>query len=111
MGHTITILLSGQGSNARTLIHACASPALPGTSVVRVIYNRKAAESGVGIAAAREAGIPTTYHNLLAYEKEDEIRYRQAQSIAVEVGLSEVQKQEVKTRARLRYDEALASLV
>lgn len=109
--HTLTVLISGSGSNLRALIRACASNHLPNTSIVRVIYNRKAAENGVGIAAAKEAGIPATYHNLLAFEKEDEKEYRKAHGIGVDEGLGEAQKREMKSKARERYDRASASLM
>ncbi|KAI9832324.1 MAG: hypothetical protein M1826_002010 [Phylliscum demangeonii] len=126
---TLTVLISGSGTNLRALIQACApydSPSLspssstshcssnhlreilshlpPHTTIARVIYNRKAAAQGVGIAAALKALIPTTYHNLLAYEAEAEAEAKH-----------EVHEAEgpdgVKRRARERYDRDLAALV
>ena len=76
-----------------------------------MIYNRKAAEKGVGIAAAKEAGIPIAYHNLLTFEKKDEVEYRKTHNIEANSALDEEEKKEIKAIARRRYDAALASLM
>jgi len=65
MHHTrITCLISGNGTNLQALIEACASSTLPSTSIIHVISNRKFA---YGLIRARDASIPTKYHNLFHY--------------------------------------------
>lgn len=61
----VTILISGNGSNLQAIIDAAAGefPTLPGTSIVRVISNKK---SAYGLTRAESAGIPTAYHNLIS---------------------------------------------
>ena len=83
----IFVLISGSGTNLAAIINACNTPQLPKTSIVRVLSNRKDA---YGIKRAEEAGIPTTYHNLVAYKK------RYPDSIS---------------EARSAYDKDLADLV
>lgn len=62
--HTrLTVLISGSGTNLQALIDACNTPALPNTSIVRVISNKKDVK---GLERAAAAGIPTKYHNLVA---------------------------------------------
>jgi len=73
----ITVLISGSGTNLQALIDALATT-LADASIVRVISNRKAA---FGLQRAENAGIPTSYHNLVAYRKknaENELAARQA---------------------------------
>lgn len=55
-----TVLISGNGSNLQALIDAQAHQ-LADCTIVRVTSNRKAA---YGLVRAREANIPTTYHNV-----------------------------------------------
>jgi len=86
----ICILISGNGSNLQALIDACDTPSLPSASIVRVISNRKDA---FGLKRAEKAGIPTAYHNLLAYKKRHP---------ATEEGIG---------AARSEYDKDLAALV
>ena len=89
----ITVLISGSGTNLQALIDAVASKKLVADSpprpiqIVRVISNRKTA---FGLTRAEKSGIPTAYHNLLAYKKKHE---------------NDVQK------AREEYDAELARLV
>jgi phosphoribosylglycinamide formyltransferase len=63
----ILVLISGNGSNLQALIDATTSgpPSLKAT-IVHVISNRKAA---YGLTRAANAGISTTYHNLVPYIK------------------------------------------
>lgn len=62
----ITILISGSGTNLQALIDAQkASKFVEPTSIIRVISNRKAA---YGLERAKNAGIPTEYHNLKAFK-------------------------------------------
>lgn len=63
----LTVLISGSGSNLQALIDQCGKPALPNTSIARVISNRKDA---FGLERAEKAGIPTSYHNLVKYKKD-----------------------------------------
>ncbi|OKL57071.1 Phosphoribosylglycinamide formyltransferase [Talaromyces atroroseus] len=64
----LTVLISGNGSNLQAVIDAISkkenSP-LPNTQIVRVLSNRKTA---YGLERAAQAGIPTTYHNLVKYK-------------------------------------------
>ena len=73
----LTVLISGSGTNLQALIDACGqSPSskdrtgsrrvLPTARISHVISNRKDAK---GLVRAEEAGIFTTYHNLLQYKK------------------------------------------
>jgi phosphoribosylglycinamide formyltransferase len=62
----LLVLISGTGSNLQALIDASNTPALPHTSIIRVISNRKDA---FGLQRAQKASIPTTYHNLVKYKK------------------------------------------
>ncbi len=59
----LTVLISGSGTNLQALIDGTAAGALPDTQIIRVISNKKTA---YGLQRAERAGIPTTYHNLLA---------------------------------------------
>lgn len=82
----LTVLISGSGTNLQALIDACASGALP-CNIICVISNRK---SAYGLVRAQAASIPTRYHNLVNYKKQNP---------------SDV------TLARLEYDRDLAALV
>ena len=64
----ITVLISGNGSNLQALIDDV-DKKLTNTTIVRVISNRK---SAFGLTRASKAGIPTKYHNLLAYKRKHE---------------------------------------
>ncbi|KAF9691694.1 hypothetical protein EKO04_010479 [Ascochyta lentis] len=86
----LTVLISGNGSNLQALIDACGTPALPNTKITHVISNRKAA---FGLTRAQNAGIQTSYHNL--------VRYKSAHP-ATPTGLA---------AARAAYDADLANLV
>ncbi|KAF2270295.1 phosphoribosylglycinamide formyltransferase [Lojkania enalia] len=61
----LTVLISGNGSNLQALIDACGTSALPSTRITHVISNRIKA---YGLTRAKNASIPTTYHNLVAYK-------------------------------------------
>jgi phosphoribosylglycinamide formyltransferase len=73
----LTVLISGSGTNLQALIDACGqSPSsndrstprrlLPNARIRHVISNRKDAQ---GLVRAEQAGIYTTYHNLVSYKK------------------------------------------
>ncbi|MCJ1350781.1 MAG: hypothetical protein MMC33_000762 [Icmadophila ericetorum] len=84
----ITVLISGNGTNLQALIDACAASTIPDAEIIQVISNRKAA---YGLQRAEKASIPTYYHNLIGYKKENP-------------GLEE-------SMLREGYDEALAQIV
>ncbi|PQE11637.1 Phosphoribosylglycinamide formyltransferase protein [Rutstroemia sp. NJR-2017a WRK4] len=86
-----TVLISGNGSNLQALIDASRTT-LPYLKIVRVISNRKTA---YGLTRAKEADIPTTYHNLITgkYHTKDE------------------KDPEVLQAARQKYDADLAGIV
>ena len=86
----ILVLISGNGSNLQALIDACNTPRLPSSRIIRVISNRKDA---YGLARARNASIPTSYHNLVKYKK---------QQPATEAGVR---------LAREAYDQDLAQMI
>ncbi|KAF2835413.1 phosphoribosylglycinamide formyltransferase [Patellaria atrata CBS 101060] len=83
----ITVLISGSGTNLQALIDATKDGSLPNCEIIRVISNRK---SAYGLTRARNANIPTTYHNLLPYKRKE--------------GVSE-------SAARDAYDADLATIV
>jgi phosphoribosylglycinamide formyltransferase len=87
---SVLVLISGNGSNLQALIDACNTPKLPSTRIIRVISNRKDAH---GLIRAQKAAIPTTYHNLVKYKK---------QQAATEAGVQ---------TAREAYDRDLAQLI
>lgn len=66
----IVVLISGNGSNLQALIDACDTPALPSSRIIRVVSNRKDA---FGLIRAEDASIPTAYHNLVKYKKEQAV--------------------------------------
>lgn len=86
----ILVLISGNGSNLQALIDACNTPKLPSSHIIRVISNRKDA---YGLIRAQKASIPTTYHNLVKFKK---------QQAANEAGV---------LLARVEYDQDLAKLI
>lgn len=86
----ILVLISGNGSNLQALIDACRTPRLPSSQIIRVISNRKDA---YGLVRAQKVAIPTTYHNLVKYKK---------QQAATEAGI---------LLAREAYDLDLSQLV
>lgn len=86
----IVVLISGNGSNLQALINACDTPKIPFGRIVRVISNRKDA---YGLVRAKNASIPTTYHNLVRYKKQQD---------ATEAGV---------LLAREAYDQDLAQLI
>ncbi|KAK4941953.1 Bifunctional purine biosynthetic protein ADE5,7 [Elasticomyces elasticus] len=61
--HNILVLISGNGTNLQALIDACAAGTIPHAKIVKVISNKKDA---YGLTRAKDAGIETTYHNLIA---------------------------------------------
>lgn len=61
-----TILISGNGSNLQAVIDKVAAQQL-NANIVRVLSNRKDA---YGLERARKANIPTQYHNLVKYKKQ-----------------------------------------
>ena len=63
---SVTVLISGNGSNLQALIDKTSAGQLP-IEIVRVISNRKDA---FGLERARRASIPTAYHNLVKYKKQ-----------------------------------------
>ena len=67
MPTNITVLISGNGTNLQALIDACINHSIPNAQIVHVISNRKDA---YGLTRANDAGIPTSYHNLVKYKKE-----------------------------------------
>ena len=87
---SILVLISGNGSNLQALIDACNTPKLPWSRIIRVISNRKDA---YGLVRAQKASIPTSYHNLVRYKK---------QQPATEAGVG---------LAREEYDQDLAKLI
>lgn len=62
----LTVLISGNGSNLQAVIDKTRAGQLP-TNIIRVISNRKDA---YGLERARQANIPTQYHNLVKYKKQ-----------------------------------------
>jgi Formyl transferase len=86
----ILVLISGNGSNLQALIDACNTPRLPFSTIIRVISNRKDA---YGLIRAQNASIPTAYHNLVKYKK---------QQAATDEGVR---------LAREAYDQDLAQLI
>ena len=73
----MTVLISGSGTNLQALIDACGQNptsedrlvprrVLPNASVSHVISNKKDAK---GLDRAKQAGIYTTYHNIVAYKQ------------------------------------------
>lgn len=62
----ITVMISGSGTNLQALIDAIKNNTLPNASIIRVISNRAKA---YGLERARNASIPTAYHNLVKYKK------------------------------------------
>lgn len=68
MGSTaISVLISGQGTNLQALIDACHEKRISNATIVRVISNR---EKAYGLQRAKNANIPTAYHNLQRYSKQ-----------------------------------------
>jgi phosphoribosylglycinamide formyltransferase len=61
-----TVLISGNGSNLQAVIDKIAAQQL-NAKIVRVLSNRKDA---YGLERARKANIPTQYHNLVQYKKQ-----------------------------------------
>ena len=61
----LTILISGNGTNLQAVIDKIYARQLS-ANIVRVISNRK---NAYGLERAKQAGIPTLYHNLLKYKK------------------------------------------
>ncbi|KAL4917299.1 hypothetical protein BDW62DRAFT_211319 [Aspergillus aurantiobrunneus] len=82
----LTVLISGSGTNLQAVVDDNSLPA----KIVRVISNRKDA---FGLERARRADIPTHYHNLVKYKK---------QQPSTPEGLQ---------RAREEYDAELSRLV
>lgn len=62
----LTILISGSGTNLQAVIDNISSGTLP-AKIIRVISNRKDA---FGLQRAANANIPSTYHNLVKYKKQ-----------------------------------------
>jgi len=63
----VAILISGRGSNMRTLVEAARAPDYP-AEIVGVLSNKADAE---GLAFARGAGIPTAVRSLRDYPDKD----------------------------------------
>ncbi|KAJ6013752.1 hypothetical protein N7540_008343 [Penicillium herquei] len=61
-----TVLISGNGSNLQAVIDQIAAGNL-NAKIIRVLSNRKDA---FGLERARKANIPTQYHNLVKYKKQ-----------------------------------------
>lgn len=64
----ISVLISGNGTNLQALIDAKEN-VLQNCTIVRVISNRKAA---YGLTRAKEANIPTAYHNVIQAQFEED---------------------------------------
>ncbi|WPH03588.1 formyl transferase [Acrodontium crateriforme] len=64
---SITVLISGSGSNLQALLDAANTPTLPNAKIIRVISDRKDA---YGLKRAQAAHIPTTHHGILPYKKQ-----------------------------------------
>ncbi|PYH62329.1 uncharacterized protein BO96DRAFT_325277 [Aspergillus niger CBS 101883] len=62
----LTVLISGNGSNLQAVIDKTQQGQLS-TQIVRVISNR---QNAYGLERARQANIPTQYHNLVKYKKQ-----------------------------------------
>ena len=58
----LSVLISGEGSNLQALIDATTST-LPYVKIIRVISNKSGAN---GLNRAKNASIPTAYHNLIS---------------------------------------------
>jgi phosphoribosylglycinamide formyltransferase len=58
----VAVLISGNGSNLQALIDA-STTTMPYLKIIRVVSNRA---NAFGLTRAQNAGIPTTYHNLIA---------------------------------------------
>jgi phosphoribosylglycinamide formyltransferase len=86
-----TILISGEGSNLQALIDASVTT-MPYLKIIRVISNKAKAN---GLNRAKNASIPTAYHNLVSG------KYHAAGE----------KDQEVKQAARVKYDADLADIV
>ncbi len=67
MKRRVAILISGRGSNMRTLVEAARAPGYP-AEIVGVLSNKADAE---GLAFARGAGIPTAVRSLRDYPDKD----------------------------------------
>ncbi len=67
MKRRVAILISGRGSNMRTLVEAARAPDYP-AEIVGVLSNKADAE---GLAFARGAGIPTAVRSLRDYPDKD----------------------------------------
>ena len=64
----LTILISGNGTNLQAVIDKISNDQLsPPARIIRVISNRREA---FGLERARQANIPTHYHNLVKYKKQ-----------------------------------------
>ena len=88
----LTVLISGTGTNLQALIDKASTPDLPSTQIIRVISNRK---NAYGLERAKQANIPTAYHNLLEYKKRHPDANEDAKFL----------------QARGEYDKDLAALV
>ncbi|KAL8817778.1 MAG: hypothetical protein Q9223_003453 [Gallowayella weberi] len=71
----ITVLISGNGTNLQAIIDAAKSGELQDVEIVRVVSNRVKA---FGLQRARDAGIPTSYHNLKNFREQSPENYREA---------------------------------
>ena len=60
----LVVLISGSGTNLQAVIDKINSHDVD-ARICRVVSNRK---SAYGLQRAKDAGIPTTYHNLLKYK-------------------------------------------
>ncbi|KAJ9651545.1 Bifunctional purine biosynthetic protein ADE5,7 [Neophaeococcomyces mojaviensis] len=61
--YSLTVLISGNGTNLQALIDACGKAPLQNARITRVISNKGAA---FGLTRAQNASIPTKYHNLVS---------------------------------------------
>lgn len=64
---SITVLISGSGTNLQALIDAIPTT-LSNAKIVRVISNRKGV---IGLQRAEKAGIETQYHNIVRFKKQN----------------------------------------
>ncbi|KAG6331046.1 hypothetical protein ID866_8046 [Astraeus odoratus] len=78
----LVVLISGSGTNLQALIDAQNTPALPHTSIVLVLSNRKAAH-GLVRAASATPPIPTAYLGLQPYLRQNPGKTREDYDLEV----------------------------
>ncbi|KAI4244469.1 MAG: hypothetical protein L6R40_002936 [Gallowayella cf. fulva] len=71
----ITVLISGNGTNLQAIIDAVGKGQIQDAEIVRVVSNRVKA---FGLQRARDAGIPTFYHNIKKFREHSPENFREA---------------------------------